>query len=118
MTNRRSALVSLVMVLVGAIFLALPGKAIAAPGGPGKVAVSVVDGDGKPVAGALVELRRSRHLISHGRTNAEGVYVFERVRPGRFGVDAAKREVGRGRAAAEVKSGETTRVEITLKKPK
>jgi len=116
MSNRRSALLSLVMVLVGALFLALPGRAMAAPGDPGKIDVSVVDSAGKAVEGANVELHHRKHVVARGKTDATGHFVFQRVRPGKHGVGAGKRDVGRGRAEAEVKSGETTSVTITLKK--
>lgn len=104
------------MMLVGVLFLSLPSNASAAPGDPGKVDVLVVDSAGTPVVGANVELHHRKHVIARGKTNEAGHFVFERVRPGKHGVEAGKREVGRGRAVATVKSGETTSVTITLKK--
>lgn len=116
MNNRRSVLSSLAMILVGALCLALPSKASAAPGDPGKIDVLVVDSAGAPVAGANVELHHRKHTVAHGKTNDAGHYIFEKVRVGKHNVDAGKKDVGHGRALAEVKSGETTSVTVTLKK--
>lgn len=113
--NKRGFLGFLIAAIVGVFMLAMPNSASAQPA-PGKIVGTVVDADGKAVAGAQVVLKHGDHEIAHVRTNAEGHYVFPNVRPGRFVVQAGKLGVGRGRESAAVRPGETVRVRITLKK--
>ncbi len=115
MPRRRSFLSSFALVLASTVGMSLSRAANAAPG---KVDVTVVDSSGAPVAGANVELHHRKHIIAHGKTDSTGHFVFERAPSGKDGVDAGKKEVGRGRAEVTVKNGETASVTLTIKKKK
>jgi len=122
MSNRRSVLASLVAVAFAAFMLAWPGQAVAGPGTegdppkPGALVVSVFDAGGKPVLGAHVEVKRGDRTVAQGHTNREGKFLVPRLHPGKFAVLAGKREVGRGRALAEVLSEKKNEVKVVLKK--
>lgn len=113
--SKRSFLGLLITSIVAVFMLATPSNANAQPA-PGKVVGLVVDVDGKPVANAQVVLMHDHEIVARVRTNADGKYAFERVRPGPYQVSAGKPDVGRGHERAAVRSGETVRVRIVLKK--
>ncbi|MBL8762298.1 MAG: carboxypeptidase regulatory-like domain-containing protein [Phycisphaerae bacterium] len=113
--TKRNFLSFLIAAIVGVFMLAMPSTASAQPA-PGKIVGIVVDADGSPVAEAHVVLTHGDRVVARAMTDADGKYVFERVRPGRYLLQAGKREVGRGRERAAVRPGETVRVRIMLKK--
>lgn len=82
----------------------------------GGVAGVVSNADG-PVADAVVILRNARGEVARTTTNADGVYGFRGLRPGVYGLTAAKRGVGEGSTRAEVTAGHVTRAPITLVAP-
>lgn len=83
----------------------------------GGVAGVVSNADG-PVADAVVVLHNARGAeIGRTTTNADGVYGFRGLRPGLYGLTAAKRGVGEGATRAEVTAGNVTRAPITLVAP-
>ena len=115
--SRRNWLVALLVALIAVV--AVPTRSVMAQETrPGRVEGVVVNSaDGKPVAGALVRLMGSRgFIIRRAMSDREGKFVFERLRPGFYALQAAKREVGMGTVRVEVKEGETTRARIALKK--
>ncbi|MBX3380185.1 MAG: carboxypeptidase regulatory-like domain-containing protein [Phycisphaeraceae bacterium] len=67
--------------------------------------------------GVAVVLVRDQHVVDRTVTNRDGKFTLPNIRPGRFVIAAEKRGVGAGREAANVKPGETARVQIELKKP-
>ncbi|MDX9912588.1 MAG: carboxypeptidase-like regulatory domain-containing protein [Phycisphaerales bacterium] len=84
---------------------------------PGQIAVNVKDADGNPVAGAQVRLATPQGLlVARGETNERGRVLLRPVRPGRYIVQGAKREVGADREAAVASAGEVTIVDLTLEK--
>ena len=86
---------------------------------PSKVVGHVVSADTTAdLKGVRVVLLRDGKATQHTMTNEKGQFVFEKVAPGRFGVAAAKKDLGAGREVAAVKPGDTARVQIELKKPK
>jgi hypothetical protein len=115
MSSRRSALRSLALAMVGVLVLVLPGRALAQSElRPGRIVGQVVDSAGAPVAGAHVVLRQDDREIARTVTGPEGKFAFDRIRPGRYVVAAEKAGVGRGRGPVLVKSGEVSRIKITL----
>lgn len=113
MSNRRSALWSIVIALVGLVFLAMPGRAMAQVL-PGGIVGLVVDAKGTAVPGAQVVLRHEGVVVARALTNREGKFEFARLRPGRYLLVAEKPGVGRGLAPVAVKSGAISRVKVTL----
>lgn len=86
---------------------------------PSKVIGRVVSADpAADLSGVRVVLIRDGKATQHTMTNEKGQFVFEKIAPGRFGVAAAKKDVGAGRELGAVKPGDTARVQIELKKPK
>jgi protocatechuate 3,4-dioxygenase beta subunit len=97
------------------------------------VSGSVVNADGKSV-GAGVEVRlvrvikggkrnqgaasgdAKREVIATTTTDANGNFSFANVEPGRYGVAAHEKGIGRGHALALVEHGDVTGVVITLDK--
>ena len=114
------SLIALV-AFVGATLLAnVSNSAIAGsnpPPPPGRVVVKVTDPDGKPVAGAIVELLYKDRAMRREMTGADGMAGFRSVLPARYGVRAGKRGVGVAHDAINVEKGKTTGVRLTLKKP-
>lgn len=85
---------------------------------PSKIVGRVVSADpAANLSGVHVALYRDGKQTQRTMTNDKGQFVFDKVAPGRFGIAAAKREVGAGRELSAVKPGETARVQIELKKP-
>jgi hypothetical protein len=82
----------------------------------GSVRVVVVDENGAPVEGAVVELAnaRTRRLVASGETDENGQVGFRRVRTGLYGVSAGGREIGQGTARTEVRANQTSQVRIRL----
>lgn len=86
------------------VFIALAVPAMARADDPGDprhphpalIGGTVVDSNGDAVAGAEVVLARRDHVLQRTRTDDQGHYRFEAVRPGVYGVRAAKEGVGRG----------------------
>lgn len=86
---------------------------------PSKVVGRVVSADpAADLSGVHVALIRDGKATHRTMTNEKGQFVFEKVAPGRFGIAAAKKDVGGGRELSAVKPGDTARVQIELKKPK
>jgi hypothetical protein len=84
---------------------------------PGAVIGTVVDSEGNAVAGAKVKLGIPGNPNGPVMTtNDKGQFKFGPLKPGKYGVVAFKLDVGQGKAPVEVKSGEVTKVEITLVK--
>ncbi|QOJ01372.1 MAG: carboxypeptidase regulatory-like domain-containing protein [Phycisphaeraceae bacterium] len=77
--------------------------------------VGQVSSGGAPVAEAGVALVHDGVVVAQTVTNARGAFSFPRVRPGTYAVVAAKRGVGEGRAAANVRAGLTTRVMVEIR---
>lgn len=85
---------------------------------PSKIVGRVVSADpAADLSGVHVALIRDGKATQRTMTNDKGQFVFDKVAPGRFGIAAAKREVGAGRELSAVKPGDTARVQIELKKP-
>lgn len=94
---------------------ATPGPSVK----PSKVVGRVVSADpAADLSGVHVAIIRDGKATQHTLTNDKGQFVFEKVAPGRFGIAAAKKDVGGGRELSAVKPGDTARVQIELKKPK
>lgn len=116
-----------VLALVTAVFaLAMPGSVTAdepddADFLPGAIVGRVFDEKGEPVAGAFVRLvyasPRGLLVVARTETDRRGGFEFPRVRPGQYGVQAAKRGVGEGAARVAVREGQTVRVRIELSAP-
>ena len=95
--------VSRLVVLIAA-FMAIAAPSMARADDPGDprhphpalIGGTVLDSQGDPVAGAVVVLSRRGHALQRTMTNDEGHFRFEAVRPGVYGVRAAKDGVGRG----------------------
>jgi hypothetical protein len=86
---------------------------------PSKLVGRVVSADpAADLSGVHVALIRDGKATQRTMTNEKGQFVFEKIAPGRFGVVAAKKEVGTGRELGAVRPGDTVRVQIELKKPK
>ncbi|MEK6703569.1 MAG: carboxypeptidase-like regulatory domain-containing protein [Planctomycetota bacterium] len=114
-------ILSVLALLVSASAVSVDSALADGPGGPGnhhhaagRIGGVVSTSEGRAVPGAVVVLRHGDVAVARTQTNREGVYVFERVRPGHYTVVAAKEGVGRGAARAAVRSGQTVRAPITL----
>ena len=84
---------------------------------PAKIIGRVTSADATAdLSGVHVVLHRDGKPTQRTVTNDKGYFQFERVAPGRFGVAAAKKDVGGGREIGAVKPGDTARVQIELKK--
>lgn len=117
-----SSLVASLVALVAIVGATLLASTTASAGDnppppPARIAVKVVDGDGKPVPGAIVELMYKGRPVRHEMTNRDGKAGFLRVIPAEYGIRAGKRGVGVAHDRVLAKSGETAAVLLTLKKP-
>jgi|GEM_PF-2520147 len=115
-----ASLIALVAVVAAVFVAGLPSAAQAGgnpPPPPARIAIKVVDADGKVVPGAIVELMYKGRPLRREMTTRDGLAGFLRVIPAEYGIRAGKREVGVARERVIAKSGETTRVLLTLKKP-
>jgi protocatechuate 3,4-dioxygenase beta subunit len=99
---------SLVLAALAAL---LPASTAAAQNG---AIQGIVYADRAPVDGAGVILHSADGPVARTRTAPDGTFAFANVVPGRYRVEAAKEGVGRGRADAGVRPGETVRVRIAL----
>ena len=117
------------MVAAGVFLLGVPSGAMAGPIDPtgpdgpdsvmfGSVRGVVLDGRGNAVEGAVVTLihARTKRVVAKAETDEDGRFGFRHVRTGRYGVKAAKRDVGQGAARVGVRANQSSRVEITLHK--
>lgn len=114
-------ILSVLALLVSASAMTVDSAIADRPGDPGgsapaagRIGGVVSNADGRAVPGAVVVLRHGDIGVARTTTNREGVYVFERVRPGHYVVAAEKAGVGRGAARAAVRSGQSVRAPITL----
>lgn len=108
----------LIALVVAAFTLLVPASlAEVAPEAqpmPARIGGVVSDANGDPVEGAFVQLiNRRGDVVRRARTDENGIYAFT-VRPGRYIVRAAKRDIGRDRARVGVRGGGTARVPLTL----
>lgn len=102
---------------VSAVGPTLEGTATA-PVKPSKIVGRVVSADAAAdLSGVHVTLVRDGKPAQRTVTDGKGHFSFDRVAPGRFGIVAAKREVGAGRELSAVRPGDTVRVQIELRKP-
>jgi hypothetical protein len=84
---------------------------------PGGIAGVIVNGDGAPVAGALVVLLHDGHALKATKSGEKGGFAFKNLKAGEYGVAAAKIGVGKGGAKAIVEDGKITEIKIVLMKP-
>lgn len=113
MADRRTAVTALLGFLVFTLLAAFPSTAMAQVR-PGGIAGIVLDEKGAPVANAAVILRHADNELRRARTDDRGRFEFRALRPGEYAVIAEKREVGRDRAPAPVRSEQVTRVRLVL----
>jgi Carboxypeptidase regulatory-like domain len=95
------------------LMITLMGKQAPAPG---KIVGIVIDDQGEPVADANVSIGAPGSGPGGQKTksNEKGVFVFEKVKPGKVVVFGAKEGVGAGKAEVAVKPGETAEVKIVI----
>lgn len=79
----------------------------------GAVAGIVVSANG-PVADANVTIALNGVIVARATSGRDGSFSFPNLRPGTYLVQAARREVGAGRAEAVVTAGQTTSIRVRL----
>jgi hypothetical protein len=82
--------------------------------------VHVVDGDGRPIDRATIELRDARgrdvQLAATQRTDSDGRFQPSGIKPGRLTVRASAEGCDGAEVAVDLVAGERAKVEITLKR--
>ncbi len=105
--------------------------------GKAKVTVTVVDADGKPVAGATVNIslappkgkkapstqpdgaaRTKPPVIESGVTGADGTFALTNIADGNFVVTSNLKGTGRGKETVTISDGKDATVSVTLAPPK
>ncbi|MCC6425216.1 MAG: carboxypeptidase regulatory-like domain-containing protein [Phycisphaerales bacterium] len=84
---------------------------------PAVIAGLVSNPAGTAIAGAEVRLVNAEgKVVKVTRTGPRGHFEFAPIKPGRYLVQAAKADVGKGQEKVIAPGGEVTRVKITLRK--
>jgi Carboxypeptidase regulatory-like domain len=104
------------LILLLLLVLAIAG-AVSASGWLGALAGTVMDAQGKPVAGATVTMQTSDGMNAHAtHTDAEGRFQFTRYQPGQYDLRAyARGAFSDWTKRVLIRTGKTT--EITLRVP-
>jgi hypothetical protein len=100
------------------LFLVLTmAAAVSASGSLGALAGTVMDAQGKPVAGATVTMQTSDGMNAHAtHTDADGRFQFTRYRPGQYDLRAyAQGAFSDWTKRVLIRTGKTT--EVTLRVP-
>lgn len=107
-------------ILTGIALSLTAGLAVStAVAGPDRHAAAVggrvLDGNGDLVGDAAVRLvNADGEVVARTMTDDRGIFIFRHVRPGRYVIQAAKPDVGRGAVRVGLRPGETERVRIQL----
>jgi hypothetical protein len=97
------------ILLLGAILLVIVLAALYFVIGRGNINGKVVDAEGVPVAGAIVEVAGNSIL-----TDENGLYSISNVPPGRYRIAARKDGVGNLTTEVSVRFGMTTQADLAL----
>ncbi|HEX9927047.1 MAG TPA: TonB-dependent receptor [Pyrinomonadaceae bacterium] len=110
-----SRLFSIIALLAALFFISPPSRIQAQQNSSGSVSGSVRDAAGAVVANADVRLLSSQQLIlSATKTDAEGLFKFENVKPGSYVVMAERRDFSPQREAVQINGGAAARVNLIL----
>jgi hypothetical protein len=84
----------------------------------GSIAGRILDGDGKPIAGAAVTISDAAgHGLGVMTSLSDGTFGMTGLKPGRYEVSVKVGGGATGRGTAEVKAGEIETVDITIGRP-
>jgi hypothetical protein len=118
---RPSARSRLAFAFLGLVGPAVPFHALAeapqllaASSSEGSVDGIVIDGDGKPVAGAKIQLANADgHVVAQAQTDAHGVFNISGIAPGSYSVSAA-RDSRFSTVQVQVAAGQSSKARVAL----